>query len=86
MGWLLSEKKALEFNGAEGTVATRENIATLNSSEEILVNLIYDTVGSLLKAKLDEVHRVVDTLKTVIMSRNTEMKINSDLRDERIGI
>ena len=83
---LLNEKKAIEFNGAEGTVDSRRNIATINSSEEILVNIIYDTVGSLLKSKLDEVHRIVETLKTVLMSRNTELKINSDLRDERVGM
>lgn len=83
---LLDEKKALEFNGADGTVAVRENLAILNSSEEILVNLIYDTVSSLLKAKLDEVHRIVDTIKTVIMSRNTEARINASLNDERVGM
>lgn len=83
---LLDEKKAIEFNGAEGTVAVRENLAVLNSSEEILVNLIYDTVGSLLKSKLDEVHRIVDTIKTVIMSRNAEAKINYSLNDERVGM
>ena len=83
---LLNEKKAIEFNGAEGTVDSRKNLAIINSSEEILVNIIYDTVGSLLKSKLDEVHRITDTLKTVLMSRNTELKINSDLRDERVGM
>lgn len=83
---LLDEKKAIEFNGADGTVDSRKNLAIINSSEEILVSLIYDTVGSLLKSKVDEVHRIVDTLKTVIMSRNAEMKITSDLRDERVGM
>ena len=33
------------------------------------------TVASTLKTKADEIHRVVDALKTVLLSRQTEAKL-----------
>ena len=54
-----------------------------NVSENILVEAVHSMVASALKVKLDEMHRVVDALKTVTMSRMSEAKltINADLRD-----
>ena len=74
---LRKEAYATQFNMTEGTVATKENTATLNISAEIVVEQIYDLTASLFKTKLDEVHRVVDTLKTVLMSRLSEAKLTN---------
>lgn len=74
---LRKEKYAKQFNNADGSVASRENTATLNVSEEILVETIYNMVASVLKVKLDEAHRVVDTLKSVLTSRLAEAKLAS---------
>lgn len=72
---LRKEAYAMEFNSTDGSVATKENTAIINTSDEILTETIYNLVASLFKNKLDEMHRVVDTLKTVLMSRVSEAKL-----------
>ena len=75
---LRKEKYAIKFNGSDGTVAFKENNALIETTEEILVEAIYNLLSSLFKTKLDEIHRVVDVIKTVIMSRNAEEKMSKD--------
>ena len=72
---LRKEAYATEFNGADGTVAVRENLAQLNISDEILSETVNEVVADILKVKLDEVHRIIDVLKTVLMSRISEAKL-----------
>lgn len=74
---LRKEAYAKQFNMTEGTVAVRENTAILNTSAETVVEKIYDLTADLFKTKLDEVHRVVDTLKTVLNSRLSEARLTS---------
>lgn len=74
---LRKEAYARQFNLAEGTVANRENSAILNTSAEVVVEKIYDLTADLFKTKLDEVHRVVDTLKTVLTSRLSEARLTN---------
>lgn len=74
---LRKEAYAIEYNKADGAVAARENAATINISDEILTEAVYGLVSSLLKTKLDELHRVVDSLKTVLMSRMAEAKLSA---------
>ena len=72
---LRKDRYAEEFSLAEGAVANKDSIATRNISEEILVEAIYELISSLFKVKLDETHRLVDTLKTVLMTRLSEAKL-----------
>ena len=72
---LRKEKYARTFNAAEGTAGVRDNTAFLASSEEIIVEALYNLVASLLKTKLDEVHRLIDTLKSILMSKMQEAKL-----------
>lgn len=74
---LKKEAYAIEFNKADGNNAIKENTATLEISDEIVSNAIYDLVASLFKTKLDEIHRVTDSLKSVLVSRMQEMKLSS---------
>ena len=74
---LRKEKYAKQFNASDGSVAARENQATLDISEEVLVETIYNLVASVLKVKLDEAHRVVDTLKSALVCRMAEAKLAS---------
>ena len=74
---LKKEAYATEFNGADGTVAVRENLAQINIADEILSQTVNEVVADILKVKLDEIHRVIDTLKTVLMSRLSEAKLIS---------
>lgn len=71
------EAYAENFNRSEGTVAVRENIAIMNSNGEILAEEIYTLVANMLKTKLDEIHRVVNTLQTVLMTRMQEAKLST---------
>ena len=74
---LRKEKYAQQFNLSSGAVATKENTAMLSVSEEVLAETIFNLVASTLKVKLDEIHRVVDTLKSVIASRLAEAKLTA---------
>lgn len=69
------ERYAIEFAEATGTVAQKDGTATVNISEEVVVESMYELVADLLKTKSDETHRVVDVLKTILMSRMTEAKL-----------
>ena len=76
---LRKEAYAKSFGGAEGSVAAKESQATIETSYETMVELIYSAVSSLFRTKLDECHRVVDSLKTVLMSRMSEAKLTATL-------
>ena len=74
---LRKEAYAKNFNATEGTVAVRENTSIINTSAEILAEEIYTLVSNTFKVKLDELHRIVDTLKSVLMSRMQEAKLTN---------
>lgn len=76
---LRKEAYAIAFNGTEGSVATKENTATIDVSSEILTETIYTVVANLFKTKLDECHRVVSALTTVLMSRMSEAKLTATM-------
>ena len=81
--WLnyLKEAVARNYIEATGTASAKENEATLNSSSEMVSEALFNLVSSLFKTKSDEIHRVVDTLKSVLMSRNMEAKLTSNTID-----
>lgn len=76
---LRKEAYARSFSFAEGSVAAKETQATMKTTYQQMVELIYDGASSLFKTKLDECHRVVDALKTVLMSRMSEAKLTATM-------
>ena len=72
---LRKEAYAKQFATLQGTVSAKDTQATLNISNEIIIEHLYELTASLFKTRLDECHRVVDTLKTVLMSRLSEAKL-----------
>lgn len=72
---LRKEAYAVNFSSSVGTVADKGNKATIDTSSEVVVEEIYSLAASMLKTKADEIHRVVDTLKTVLMTRLSEAKL-----------
>ena len=74
---LRKEAYAKSFNSTEGTVAVRENTSIINTSSEILAEELYGLVANMFKTKVDEIHRVVDSLKSVLMSRMQEAKLSN---------
>lgn len=65
---------AISYNGAEGSVANRDAQATLAISENVVAQCLYNLVASMAKTKLDSLHRLIDTLKSILMSRMQEAK------------
>ena len=71
---LQKEKFAISFNGLEGSAAVKEKLALVEASPEAVSETLYNLVANLLKTKLDQLHRLVDALKSVLMSRMQETK------------
>lgn len=71
---LQKEKFAISFSGADGSAAVKDKVATLATSEETVSEALYNVVASLFKTKLDSIHRMIDTLKSILMSRMQEQK------------
>ena len=78
---LRKDKYARSFREAEGSAAIKENEAVVNTNEQVVVEALYNLIASLFKTKLDEAHRVVDVLKSVLMSRNAEAKLTTNVID-----
>lgn len=72
---LKDEKYASKFNEAEGSAAVKQNIALIESSEEIVVEALYELVANSLKTKVDQIHRSVDCLKSILVTRMQEAKL-----------
>lgn len=72
---LMKEKVAQEFNLSSGSVAVRNNISTINTTDKQVVNLLYGAVANMMKTKLDEAHRLINALNSILISRNAEAKL-----------
>ena len=71
---LQKEQFAIKFNGADGTGTIKEKIALVETSSEVVAEALYNLIANLFKTKLDQVHRLVDALKSILMSRMQESK------------
>lgn len=72
---LLKENQAESFNSTVGTQAIRTNQSLMDTMDRQIVLMMQDSVATRLKSKLDESHRIVDSLKSVLISRNVENKL-----------
>lgn len=71
---MLKEKIALEFNSSEGTQSAKQNLATLNAMDNQAVQILYTNISKMFSTKLDEAHRVVNTLNNVLIGRMASNK------------
>lgn len=72
---LQKEKYAKSFSLSGGSSATaRSNDATIEAMPEVAASTLYDLMANMLKTKLDGAYRMVDSLKSVLMSRMQEIK------------
>lgn len=68
------------FQVSTGTNASaREAQATMQVTDQIVVEHLYTMVANMLKTTLDESHRVVDVLKSMLLSRAQEAKAAQSL-------
>ena len=68
------ERFAVEFNGLDGSAAVKDKLALVATSSETVSEALYNLIANLLKTKLDQLHRLVDALKSILMSRLSEQK------------
>lgn len=68
------EQFAISFNGMDGSAAVKDKLALVATSSEIVAETLYNLIANLLKTKLDQLHRLVDALKSILMSRMQETK------------
>ena len=71
---LQKEKFAVSFNKLEGAAAVKDKLALVEASAETVSEALYNLVANLLKTKVDQLHRLVDALKSILMSRMQETK------------
>ena len=72
---LTKEAYARQLIGADGTVALKQNLALVNTSEETVVEILFTYISSQLKTKTDQAHRLVDIMKSILMARMQEAKL-----------
>lgn len=75
------EAYAISYASQDGTAAAKDSAATLAVAENIVAQCLYDLVASLVKTKLDATHRLIDTMKSILMSRMQEAKLSNNLLD-----
>jgi len=72
--------KKYEYNKSllsqEGTAAVKDANASISVASNQLAEIMYSYISTTLKTKVDEIHRVVDALKSVLISRMQEKKIS----------
>lgn len=73
---VLKETQAIIYNSTDGTVPIRTNQSLIETGDKQVVNALYDAVANLLKTRLDETHRMINTLNSILISRNAEAKLD----------
>lgn len=71
------EAYALSYVNQEGTAGVKDSNTTLAISENIVAQCLYDLVASLVKTKVDMCLRLIDSMKSILMSRMQEAKISA---------
>jgi len=71
---LQKEQHAIKFNSMDGSAAAKDKLALVAVSAEVVSTTLYNLVSNMLKTKLDQLHRLCDALKSVLMSRMQETK------------
>ena len=71
---LQKEKFATSFNGFDGSAAVKDKLALIETAPELVAETLYNLVANLLRTKVDQLHRLVDALKSILMSRMQENK------------
>lgn len=79
---LLKEAQAKAYNTTDGTQVVRSNQALIDTIDKQVVNMLYSAVANLCKTKLDEGHRMVNTLNSILISRNAEAKLSGSAYTE----
>lgn len=71
---LYKEKQALEFSNVIGTQQQKHQHSVIASLDNQAVQILYNSVAKLFSTKLDETHRVVNTLNGILIGRMSAQK------------
>lgn len=63
------------YNSYDGTQGAKANQAIIDTVDKEVVKMLQTRVSDSLKGKLDEAHRMCNTLSNVLISRNAENKL-----------
>lgn len=83
---LYKEGLAKSYAEAIGAAETKKQASILASIEKQAVSMLYSSISGILKAKLDEAHRLVNIIQNIQISRAAEAKLNGSPRSEADGI
>lgn len=79
---LYKESLAKSYAEATGAAETKKQASILASIEKQAVFMLYTSISGILKAKLDEAHRLVNIIQNIQISRAAEAKLNGSPRSE----
>lgn len=80
---LYKEGLAKSYSLTQGAVEAKKQQAVLDTIDKQAVSILYSTVASLLKTKLDEAHRIVSAVNGVLISRASDAKQFYNPRSEQ---
>ena len=83
---LYKEGLAKSYAEATGAAETKKQASILASIEKQAISMLYSSISGILKAKLDEAHRLVNIIQNIQISRAAEAKLNGSPRSEADGI
>lgn len=66
---------AVSFNSIEGSAAVKDKKAQVETVNETVAEVLYNLMANLIKTKLDQLHRLVNVLTSILMSRMSEAKL-----------
>lgn len=75
------EAYASSFLVQEGTAGQKDSNATIAISENTVVECLYELVASLVKTKVDMCLRLIDTFKSILMSKMSEAKLSATIME-----
>lgn len=77
------DKYAIIFNSLEGSAAAKDKIAQAAISNEIVAETLNNLCAAQFKTKVDQIHRMVAVLTSILMSRMQETKfMNMGIADD----
>lgn len=77
------EKYAITFNSLDGSAAAKDKLAQASVAQEVIAEIYNNLSAALFKTKVDQLHRMVAVLTSILMSRMQETKfMNMGIADE----
>lgn len=74
---LRKEAYSTSFLKQEGTAGQKDANAIIDISDKIVTEYLYELISNLIKTKIDQGLRLIDTLKSILMSKMQEVKIGT---------